>query len=289
MSKERRTTLLKTIIVIAACAVVYIIVFHVPRPVMWSWETIADYEDAVTFINEDGAEETLQFGPGVIPVKRSDQIVMATISKDELEAIIKTTKCLRIIQSSPFYFEEYNVFTIDIVTDKGPMHIMAGEETALWYRDGGGFLKYSIIDKKLFYEHIAAAMQRLNAGKTDTGEILNCKNFLALLEANGFVLEDELPEENNWFSVSGKIIVVGGGPLYVYEYESGTAMEKDSKYVDSSGSSINNTDEGFGAQIDWVATPYWFKKDLIIVIYVGENEQMIDFLKETFGNVFAGG
>ena len=130
---------------------------------------------------------------------------------------------------------------------------------------------------------------RFSAGKIDMGEILDYKKFLALMEANGFVLEDEKPEENNWFSVSGKLIVIDGEPLYVYEYESSTAMEKDSKYVDSSGFSINNTDEGRCAQIDWVATPHWFKKDLLIVLYVGENERMIGFLKETFGNVFAGG
>jgi len=139
------------------------------------------------------------------------------------------------------------------------------------------------------YETIDTAGTGEIIDKTDKAETLNYENFLTLLENNGFAIGDELPEENDWFSVIGKIVVIDGAPFYVYEYASNSAMEKDSKYVGSSGYSINNTDAGCSAEIDWVSTPHWFKKDVLIVLYVGEDERIIDFLKETFGNVFAGG
>ena len=161
MSKK---SILIIIGIIAVCVIVYFIVFHVPRPVMLGWEKIDDYETTMSFFAEDGTEETLHFDISVIPVRGSDDSVISTISKNNLEEILKTTKCLRILKSPPFNYEEYNVFTINAVTDKGPLHIIVGEETALWYRDGGDLFKYSILDHQTFYNRLSEASQLLEEG-----------------------------------------------------------------------------------------------------------------------------
>ena len=144
--------------IITVCVAAYLIAFHVPRPVLYSWEKIENYETAMPFISENGTEETLQFDIGVIPVGGNDGSVISTICKDDLEEILKTTKCLRILRSPPFYYEEYNVFTIDTVTNKGPLHIIVGEESALWYRSGDDFFKYLILDHQTFYKRLSEAL-----------------------------------------------------------------------------------------------------------------------------------
>jgi hypothetical protein len=122
---------------------------------MRNYESIAGYDTTLVVSAEDGTEEILQFGIGVIPVQGNEHGVIATINKEDLEAILKTTKCLRIIKSPPFYYEEYNILTIDISTGKGPLHIIVGEEAALWYRDGGDFFMYSILDHQMFYKRLS--------------------------------------------------------------------------------------------------------------------------------------
>jgi hypothetical protein len=165
--KNNKSLRLIIIIAIAVCVAAYIIVFYIPRPIMWNWESIGDYETTMSFISEDaGIEEIMQFDIGVIPVQGNERNIITTIYKDDLEAILKTTKCLRIIKSSPFYYEEYNIITIDISTGKGPLHIIVGEEAALWYRDGGDFFKYSILDRQTFNERLAADFCSINTAET---------------------------------------------------------------------------------------------------------------------------
>ena len=119
-------------------------------------------------------------------------------------------------------------------------------------------------------------------------DVLNYTAFLELLEANGFSFEEieDDPNHGSMLSLRHKFIRIGDDVITIYEYASNRAMERDSNTIDKSGFSINRRDGG--TSTSWASNPYYFKKDLIIVNYVGENEQIIGFLNETLGNVFAG-
>ena len=93
-------------------------------------------------------------------------------------------------------------------------------------------------------------------------------------------------------SVNPRGISIGDDYLTIYEYDSGMAMETDAGFVGRGGSSIERPYSGEGAdqvvtQITWASSPHWFKRDLLIVLYVGENEQIINFLAENLA-LFAG-
>jgi hypothetical protein len=64
-------------------------------------------------------------------------------------------------------------------------------------------------------------------------------------------------------------------------------MLEDSNAVSRSGFSIFHPD-GRGIEISWLYYPFWFKSDYVIVLYVGENEDIIAFLRSIFGENFAG-
>ena len=74
--------------------------------------------------------------------------------------------------------------------------------------------------------------------------------------------------------------------ISVYLYESNEKMEEDSSSIDIGGTSYNNGKDN--ADIEWASLPHFFKKDNIIVIYVGENSAIIEALEEILGKQFAG-
>ena len=80
-------------------------------------------------------------------------------------------------------------------------------------------------------------------------------------------------------------------PISVHEYATVEEMEKNSLRVRDNGFTIYSPEEGeefFVEQISWVSWPNFYKHGRIIVLYVGEDEQILEFLGEIFGEVFAG-
>jgi hypothetical protein len=123
---------------------------------------------------------------------------------------------------------------------------------------------------------------------TATDDILDYAAFLSLLESYGFSYEESGITRPGYLNAGRTAILVGGEPLAVYQYETNAAMETDAGYVGKCGFSVENLSTEQVFNISWVSNPYWFKKDLLIVNYVGTNEPFIDFLRAIFGDVFAG-
>ena len=123
--------------------------------------------------------------------------------------------------------------------------------------------------------------------KSDNKETSNYAFFIQLLAENGFQYTEENPDtEFSFLSVARKPVLIGDDIISVYEYESNAAMEADASCIDKSGFSVMLPDRG--SNISWVSNPYFYKKDMIIVNYVGENERILAFLSESFGEPFAG-
>jgi len=119
---------------------------------------------------------------------------------------------------------------------------------------------------------------------------MNFLTFLELLTENGFIYNDIIDGAQgleNILSNNAKNIILGDDIIAVYEYNSNEEMEIDAGYISTDGFGITTPDSG--VQISWVSTPYWFKSDRIIVLYVGDNTEIIIFLREVLGDTFAGG
>lgn len=86
-----------------------------------------------------------------------------------------------------------------------------------------------------------------------------------------------------FLSVPGRSIELYREQLQVFEYESVDAANRESQLVDPSGSSVGTT------MITWTGTPHFYRQGRVIVIYVGDNAQIIKILGEVFGSQFAGG
>lgn len=112
------------------------------------------------------------------------------------------------------------------------------------------------------------------------------KDLITNLEQKGFnvISKDEKKEifqgKRKWLSINKN------ENINVYLYQTNEKMEEDSSSIDRGGTSYNNGKDS--ADIDWDSLPHFFKKDNIIVLYVGENSAIIEALEEILGKQFAG-
>jgi hypothetical protein len=105
-----------------------------------------------------------------------------------------------------------------------------------------------------------------------------------MLTENGFTYSEDnrFYASSYIFSTEPKRLLIGGEKVFVLEYASNELMENDAALVSICGSQIGNS------SISWAGFPHFFKKDSIIVYYIGENERIIDFLNDNLGEPFAG-
>jgi hypothetical protein len=118
-----------------------------------------------------------------------------------------------------------------------------------------------------------------------SNDMMNTEVFLELLKDNGFAL-DEIRKSNSFFDeiFSGTETFISPY-IYVIEFLSIENMMYESIFVSSNGFSINGLHAG--TSIQWLNQPYWLRQDLIIVLYVGTDERVINFLMENL-ELFAG-
>ena len=93
------------------------------------------------------------------------------------------------------------------------------------------------------------------------------------------------------FSVTCKVIKVNGEDVLVLEYDDEAAAEAEAQLVHPHGSTFGTFavgKPGVIVEFNWIAPPHWYKSGKIIVIYVGENQTMIDLLESLLGKQFAG-
>jgi len=111
---------------------------------------------------------------------------------------------------------------------------------------------------------------------TDYDSLIN--NLLAggaTVDQNGEIIQD-------FFSVPGKSIMVNGEDIQVFEYNNQSVAETEAALVSPDGSSIG-TSLPF-----WIAPPHFYKAGRIIVLYIGENNEVIKILENVIGVQFAG-
>lgn len=64
-----------------------------------------------------------------------------------------------------------------------------------------------------------------------------------------------------------------------------TVNEEDASYLDGGGASYNNGNNS--VKISWASLPHFYKKDSMIVLYVGQNTNLTNALEQILGVQFA--
>ena len=112
--------------------------------------------------------------------------------------------------------------------------------------------------------------------------VVDRAGLIDALNAADAVREVGDPVMQEYFSVGGASVKVRESDILVFEYETAEAMEADASLVASDGGSIGTT------MLFWVATPHFFKAGRIIVVYIGDDAEMLSQLESLLGAQFAG-
>lgn len=107
-------------------------------------------------------------------------------------------------------------------------------------------------------------------------------SLIDALRASGAHVEFGDSIKQAFFTVTGQILKVNGKDVQVFQYESAETREADAAQVAPDGGSIGTN------MVMWVETPHFFKSGRVLVLYVGEDQGVLDLLKGALGEQFAG-
>ncbi len=101
------------------------------------------------------------------------------------------------------------------------------------------------------------------------------------LQAGGLrvALVEEI--EQPFFTARARVYRVEGDDLQVYQYPGAAAAQRDAARVSPDGS-IG------GSMPHWIAAPHFFRRENLVVLYLGSNARVIDALRGELGPQFAG-
>ncbi|HKY23331.1 MAG TPA: hypothetical protein VJM31_19095 [Vicinamibacterales bacterium] len=90
-----------------------------------------------------------------------------------------------------------------------------------------------------------------------------------------------LPKDPGFFSTGARLVTVNSGIVSVYEYDNSRDADRDAATVLPDGSSIGST------MVLWVGPPHFFKNGRLIVLYAGDNSDVLQPLTTVLGAQFS--
>jgi hypothetical protein len=110
---------------------------------------------------------------------------------------------------------------------------------------------------------------------------LTTTSLVASLRSAGLSLEDAGMVEQPFFTVPAHVYTVEGD-LQIYEFRSAADAERAAAEVAPNGTSIGTS------QVSWMAAPHFFRKDRLVVNYLGSSPNVLAELQRILGAQFAG-
>lgn len=85
-----------------------------------------------------------------------------------------------------------------------------------------------------------------------------------------------------FFSVGGIVLTVNGEDLQVFEYPDANMAQQDADNISSDANTIN------GESMAWIAPPHFYIQGNLIILYIGDNQAMLDLASQIIAEQFAG-
>jgi hypothetical protein len=132
----------------------------------------------------------------------------------------------------------------------------------------------------------AIAVSSCGANSLQPSELTSTDRVIQALKDQGAtVMRAEVlpPAAYPFFSVAAQRILVNGADVQVFEYANAPRADADASKISPTGSPIGQS------QISWMDTPSFYKRDRLIVLYVGHSVDVMKLLESVVGQPFATG
>ena len=144
--------------------------------------------------------------------------------------------------------------------------------------------------KKLYFTVLVLALLGLmlligcttNEPGPQTGIVTNYATLVDELRTSGATVVSAGTVDQPFFTVQGRVITVNNGDVQVFEYADAVTADTEASLVSADGSSIGTS------MASWIATPHFYKKGRVLVLYVGDDASTINALVKVLGQQFAG-
>lgn len=137
-----------------------------------------------------------------------------------------------------------------------------------------------------FFVLAAVAVSSCGSSAVQPSELASTEALLRTLQQQGATVTRAggLPQSSYpFFSVSAQLLQVNGADVQVFEYANATGADSDASKVSPTGSSVGQS------QVSWMDTPHFYKRDRLIVLYVGQAADVLRMLEAVLGAAFAAG
>ena len=104
----------------------------------------------------------------------------------------------------------------------------------------------------------------------------------AALRGKGSTVESLGSISQPFFDPEGRVIGVDGHEVQVFEFSNDVDALSAAKTISADGSSIGTS------MVSWVEAPHFYKSGKLIVLYVGEEDTLVEVLAAVLGPQFAG-
>ena len=112
---------------------------------------------------------------------------------------------------------------------------------------------------------------------------LDYVSLIDSLRAAGATVEPAGEIEQPFFPVTGRVIKVNGGDVQVFEFADESAATDQAEHISPDGEFIGDF------QVNWIDIPHLYKGGKLIVVYIGQENQVIVALEAVLGQQFVGG
>ncbi len=89
-----------------------------------------------------------------------------------------------------------------------------------------------------------------------------------------------------FFSVEGHLLTVNAETVQVFAYATVDEANAEAAGISPDGSSFHR--EGSATIVTWIGPPHFFRRDALLVLYVGVSSEVVEALEEVLGSQFAG-
>lgn len=111
---------------------------------------------------------------------------------------------------------------------------------------------------------------------------LDLPGLIKALQQAGATVEKGDEVHQPFFSVEGRILQVNREDVQVFSYRDEASARREASLVSADGGTIGTT------AVAWMGPPHFYRKGLLIVLYVGNTASVKDALESALGPQFAG-
>ena len=114
-------------------------------------------------------------------------------------------------------------------------------------------------------------------------DLLTADDLAAALNAEGLLASvTDQHYSQPFFAASGREVTVNGEVLQVFEYADEDSAEADADQISDDGTTVGTT------QVTWVGSPHFYQDGNLLVLYLGDDEALLEQLEDVLNGQFAG-